>query len=225
MQALQSYVTEIQSANATLTGRAHQTFCFNGVADHAAYHTKLHDLEFAIYHEYAQKTKDTKGIFWQKVYAQYLTNAKDFFFFEDKGEVHHCYFRLSHPFPNAQKETLLADAYARAQAFIRLQFDSITRLHTLLVHEQAVETSPYYWPGKQIQLLEIGHAFLLCGYILPVNLQGNKQKWFNALFRFFRQPPPAHLDQSIYKMINREQPARFLFELHEKYRKIIQSYA
>lgn len=225
MKALQNYSAEIQSANAIFTGFAPQDFRFNGMADYASYRAKLYNLEFQLLEEYAHPLLDDFQLLHHKACIHYLTDSKNCFRSGEGGELLHRHYHFASPIFLETAPDLHQQARLRAQDFIRLQFDSITRINSLLVDEKSAGVSPCYWTGKQIQLLEIGHAFLVCGYILPVDPGSSKHEWFNAWYRFLRQPPPAHLDQYLYKMANRDFPSRFLSEFLARYQEIMRTYA
>lgn len=224
MEALKNYLTEIQSANVSQSVCASPSFYFNNVKDYYAYQGLLRSLEFNCIDEYLVKITSNEKKFWQRIYAQYLQQTRNCFMICEKGDIYHQNFHMTSVPLCGKTEAMLDKARIHTQNFIHLQFESISRIHTLITDPQDGETSSYHWTGKQIQLLEIGHAFLVCGYILPLDKNISKQHWFNAWFRFFHQSPPVHMEQSIYKMTNREQPARFLAEFNEQYHKYMDIY-
>lgn len=224
MEALKNYLTEIQSANVSQSVCTPLSFHFNNVKDFYKYRDLLRSLEFNFIDEYLSKMTTDEKVLWQKIYTQYLQQSKNCFMVSEKGDIHHQNFHVTSLLNCKEIEATLNKAMADTQNFIQLQFESISRTHTLITDQQGGEISSYRWTGKQIQLLEIGHAFWVCGYILPLNIHISKQHWINAWFRFFHQSPPLHMEQSIYKMTNRGQPARFLAEFNEQYQKHMEIY-
>lgn len=223
MEAFTNYLTEIQSANVSKSVGTPPLFAFNNVKDYHTYQQQLRNLEFNFIGEYLSKIT-TEKILWERIYTQYLQQTKDCFRHCEKGNIHHRNFHIDSVLCCEATETMFDEACIHTQAFMHLQFESISRTHMLITDQQGGATSSYRWTGKQIQLLEIGHAFLVCGHILPLDINISKQHWFNTWFRFFHQSPPAHMEQSIYKMINREQPTRFLTEFNEQYRKYMETH-
>lgn len=222
MEALKNYLTEIQSANVSKAVCAPPPFYFNNVKDYCTYRDLLRSLEFDFIDEYLLKVRSEEKVLWQRIYSQYLQQSRNCFTLCEKGDIYHQNFHISSVPVCGETEALFDEARVYTQNFIHLQFESISRTHTLITTQQGGDVSPYRWTGKQIQLLEIGHAFLVCGYILPLDRNISKQHWFNAWFRFFHQSPPVHMEQSIYKMTNRGQPARFLAEFNEQYHKYME---
>ena len=219
MEALKNYLTEIQSANMSKLEGKSPSFSFNNVKDYYVYQHLLRNLELNFIGEYIRNITTNEKRHWQKIYTFWLQRAKNYFSHCEKGNIHHRNFHILSVQACEETEKISDEARVYTQNFMHLQFESMSRAYMFITDPQGEETSPYRWTGKQIQLLEIGHAFLLCGHILPLEANISKQHWFHAWFRFFHQSPPVHLEQSIYKMTNREQPTRFLAELYEQYRK------
>lgn len=219
MEALKNYLTEIQSANVSLSAHTPCFFYFNTVKDDYQYRNLLRELEFNFFNEYLQKITSGDKVLWQKICMLYLQQSKNCFILCDKGDISHQNFRFTSFSVRKKSDRAIDKARIYARNFIGLQFESISRTQTLITDQYGGECAAYHWTGKPVQLLEIGHAFFVCGYLLPVIPTPSKLHWINTWFRFFGQSPPSHLEQSLYKMANREQPARFLIEFKEQYQK------
>ena len=156
MEAFKNYLTEIQSANVSQAVCTSPSFYFNNVKDYYAYQKLLRSLEFNFIDEYLVKITTKEKLLWQRVYTQYLQQSRNCFTLCEKGDIYHQNFHVSSVPACGEKETILDEARIYTQNFIHLQFESISRTHTLITEQPGGEVSPYRWTGKQIQLLEIG---------------------------------------------------------------------
>ena len=196
------YLNEIQNAKITWNDRNKNPFTYNNYGDHHNYRTALMQKEMDFIQEYQTNTIFVKSPFSEKMYLTYLNRARLFFIFKDNGEIKHQNLHLSSEYPLPTDHPYRQDIEKMLQDYISLQYESIQRIFDLINF-----------------LLEIGNSLLATGKVIPIDNKSNKNNWYKALFHFLHLAEPRYIDQPLYKLNHRENPARYLSSLLKQYEK------
>lgn len=224
MKHFLTYLKEIQKAEITWNNTSQNPFRYNNCADSHCWRNALFHWELNFIEEYREYLVSAypKGL--QKIYFSYLEWARQLFVQDENGQLHHRHFCIK----SVEKEIVTCPVPERTEQlaadFISVQYESIRRIcDAVLGHNRELPASPYLWKDKHSCLMELGNAILVCGKVVPIDDKVNKQDWYKALFCFLRLAEPPYIDQTLYKLNNRENPARFLDELLKQYRQHLES--
>lgn len=224
MKHFLTYLKEIQKAEISWNNTSQNPFRYNNCADSHYWREILFHEELNFIQEYETSLISAYPKALQEICFSYLDWARQLFVQDERGQLHHRHFCIKSvekeivtcPFPE-RTEQLASD-------FISVQYESIRRIcDAILGRDRKLPASPYLWKDKQSCLMELGNAILVCGKVAPVDDKVNKQDWYKALFCFLRLAEPPYIDQTLYKLNNRENPARFLDELLKQYRQYLES--
>ena len=112
-----------------------------------------------------------------------------------------------------------SDIEKMLQDYISLQYESIQRIFDLINPDYSIPELTYIWQDTPSFLLEIGNSLLVTGKVIPIDNKSNKNNWYKALFHFLHLAEPRYIDQPLYKLNHRENPARYLSSLLKQYEK------
>ena len=157
--------------------------------------------------------------FSAKMYLTYLNRARLFFIFKDNGEIKHQNLHLSSEYPLPTDHPYRQDIEKMLQDYISLQYESIQRIFDLINPDYSIPELTYIWQDTPSFLLEIGNSLLVTGKVIPIDNKSNKNNWYKALFHFLHLAEPRYIDQPLYKLNHRENPARYLSSLLKQYEK------
>ncbi|PWL85280.1 MAG: hypothetical protein DBY19_04095 [Clostridia bacterium] len=169
--------------------------------------------------EYQTNTIFVKSPFSEKMYLTYLNRARLFFIFKDNGEIKHQNLHLSSEYPLPTDHPYRQDIEKMLQDYISLQYESIQRIFDLINPDYSIPELTYIWQDTPSFLLEIGNSLLATGKVIPIDNKSNKNNWYKALFHFLHLAEPRYIDQPLYKLNHRENPARYLSSLLKQYEK------
>ena len=213
------YLNEIQNAKITWNDRNKNPFTYNDYGDHHNYRTALMQKEMDFIQEYQTNTIFVKSPFSEKMYLTYLNRARHFFIFKDNGEIKHQNLHLSSEYPLPTDHPYRQDIEKMLQDYISLQYESIQRIFDLINPDYSIPELTYIWQDTPSFLLEIGNSLLVTGKVIPIDNKSNKNNWYKALFHFLHLAEPRYIDQPLYKLNHRENPARYLSSLLKQYEK------
>lgn len=222
LKHFQNYLEEIQKAEVIYNDFAGNSFHYNNSTDYYHWKNILWNKELNCIQEYRDYFAAGDDRRLENIYILYSNQAKECFTIEESGKITHRNFHARNsvgqliPFPDpTEAESIFSD-------FIHCQYESILRASNIIHNPQTLLTaSPCLWTGKAADLMELGNALWLCNEVIPINKQVNKQYWYASLFRFLHLAEPNHIEQTLYKLNNRENPARFLSKLKEHYLKLL----
>lgn len=218
------YLKEIQKAEISWNNTSQKPFRYNNYADYGCWGDMLFHKELDFIQEYGTYLISACYKARQKIYSSYLSWAQRLFVLDEKGKIHHRNLFIKFVQEENSIRSVPEKIEEQASDFISVQYESIRRIcDAILGRDRKLPASPYLWKDKQSCLMELGNAILECGKIVPVDDKVNKQDWYKALFCFLRLAEPLYIDQTLYKLNNRENPARFLDELLKQYRQHLES--
>ncbi|WP_251619742.1 hypothetical protein [Odoribacter lunatus] len=226
MKHFKCYLEEIQKAEVIYNDFAGSPCHYNNSTDYYHWKDSLLNKELNCILEYRAYFASNNDRISENIYSSYSEQAKQCFTVEENGKITHRNFHARNsvgeliPFPNqSEAENIFSD-------FILCQYESILRASNILHNPQSplIINSPCLWTGKMTDLMELGNALWICREVAPMNKYINKQHWYNSLFRFLHLSEPNHIEQTLYKLNNRENPVRFLSKLKKCYLDILSSH-